>query len=55
MSDNGYNDAKLAAEIGVSRPFLTRIKNRERSPSAEVLARLVAKTDLPVEAFLRAA
>lgn len=55
MDANGYTDAQLAAEVKVSRPFITRIRRRERQPSADVLVRLVAKTKLPPETFLKAA
>jgi len=55
IEENGYTDARLAEEVGVSRPFLTRIKRGERQPSAKVLLKLVAKTQLPAETFLKAA
>jgi transcriptional regulator with XRE-family HTH domain len=54
MDANGYTDAKLAAEVGVSRPFITRIRLGERAPSVRIAARLVATTKLPIEAFVRA-
>lgn len=53
MDANGYTDAKLAEEVGVSRPFITRIRLGERAPSVKVAARLVATTKLPIEAFVR--
>jgi transcriptional regulator with XRE-family HTH domain len=55
MKANRYTDAKLAEEVGVSRPFLTRIRRGERQPSATILVRLVSKTNLPAETFLKAA
>lgn len=54
MDANGYTDAKLAAEVGVSRPFITRIRQGARAPSGRVAMRLMAKTKLPIEAFVRA-
>jgi transcriptional regulator with XRE-family HTH domain len=53
MEANGYTDAKLADEVGVSRPFITRIRKGERAPSVKIAARLVAKTKLPIQTFVQ--
>lgn len=47
-----WNDAKLAVAIGVSRPFVTRIKLGERQPSLGVATKLARITKLPPSAFL---
>ena len=50
-----WTDQKLADAVGVSRPYLTRIKLRERSPSLKVAAQLVSVTKLPLAAFIKEA
>lgn len=46
-------DAWLAVEVGVSRPFITRIRKGERQPSLTVANRLANRTLLPLTAFLK--
>jgi transcriptional regulator with XRE-family HTH domain len=53
MADNKWSDAKLAEAVGVSRPFITRIRHGKRQPSLPVAAKLSRVTDLPLEAFIR--
>jgi transcriptional regulator with XRE-family HTH domain len=48
-----WTDQKLADEVGVSRPYLTRIKLGERQPSLPVAARLAKVTKLPLTAFIK--
>lgn len=53
LEREGKSDAWLAAAVGVSRPFITRIRTGERQPSLPVALRLAATTNLPVEAFIK--
>lgn len=53
MSENKWSDERLADAVGVSRPFITRIRNGDRQPSAPVLAKLIEVTALPIVAFLK--
>ena len=55
MSKNGVKDAELARKVGVSRPFITRIRAGARQPSLPVALRLAAATKLPVSSFTRGA
>ncbi len=52
LSENGKSDAWLASQVGVSRPFITRIRNRDRQPSLPVALKLSEATGLPLSAFL---
>lgn len=54
MDDKKWSDAKLAAAVGVSRPFITRIRRGERQPSLPVAERLSKITRLPMAAFVKA-
>jgi transcriptional regulator with XRE-family HTH domain len=54
MRENGLTDAALAVRIGVSRPFITRIRTGQRQPSLPVAAKLAAETSLPITAFITA-
>lgn len=51
MRDQKINDAALAAQIGVSRPYVTRIRKGERRPSLDVAAKLEAVTGIPAVSF----
>lgn len=51
MTEKKWSDARLAAEIGVSRPFITRIRRGERQPSLSVALKLAEVTKLPTSAF----
>jgi transcriptional regulator with XRE-family HTH domain len=53
MKAKKWSDEMLAAQVGVSRPFITRIRRGQRQPSAPVLAKLVEVTELPITAFLK--
>jgi DNA-binding XRE family transcriptional regulator len=53
MSREKKSDTWLAKQVGVSRPFITRIRKGERQPSLTVAARLAERTLLPIETFLR--
>lgn len=53
MAEKDCSDAELARAVGVSRPFITRIRRGERQPSATVLNKLIELTELPVSAFLK--
>lgn len=48
-----WTDQKLADAVGVSRPYITRIKLGERQPSLPVAARLAKATKLPMAAFIK--
>lgn len=53
MDDNKWSDARLAEAVGVSRPFITRIRQGKRQPSLPVAAKLAKVTALPLQAFIR--
>ena len=53
MSRENKSDTWLAQQVGVSRPFITRIRKGERQPSLSVAARLSDRTLLPIETFLK--
>lgn len=53
MSKNSVSDTALAARVGVSRPFITRIRTGVRQPSVSVAAKLVEETGLPVDCFVK--
>lgn len=55
MNEQGVSNAALARQVGVSRPFITRIRSGERQPSIVVAAKLVEATRLPLEAFIKSA
>ena len=51
MNAKGWTDAKLAERVGVSRPFISRIRNGKRRPSLAVALRLAGVTKLPISTF----
>lgn len=51
MEAKGLTDESLAKLVGVSRPFITRIKNGKRKPSIEVAAKLEQHTGVPAADF----
>lgn len=53
MDREKKSDAWLAAQIGVSRPFITRIRKGERQPSLPIAAKLADRTLLPITTFLK--
>jgi transcriptional regulator with XRE-family HTH domain len=50
-----WTDQKLADAVGVSRPYITRIKLGERQPSLPIAAELAKATKLPLTAFIKSA
>lgn len=54
MRDHKMTDQALAAQIGVSRPHLSRIRNGKRRPSIDVAAKLEAATGIPAASFAEA-
>lgn len=54
MKLKGLNDATLAEKVGVSRPFITRIRKGERTPSLNVAVKIEAATGYPAAAFASA-
>lgn len=55
LEREGKSDAWLAAEVGVSRPFITRIRTGARQPSLPVALKLSKITSLPASTFMKAA
>ena len=53
LTANGKSDAWLASQVGVSRPFITRIRQGVRQPSLEVVVKLADVTGLPPATFLK--
>lgn len=53
MDREEKSDTWLAAQVGVSRPFITRIRKGERQPSLKTAAKLADRTLLPITTFLR--
>lgn len=53
MTDQKWSDARLAAKVGVSRPFITRIRRGHRQPSLPVAVKLAAATELPIATFIK--
>lgn len=53
MAREKRSDAWLAHEVGVSRPFITRIRAGTRQPSLPVAVKLAEKTKLPISTFIR--
>lgn len=53
MDRESKSDAWLAEQVGVSRPYITRIRNNERQPSLKVAAKLADRTLLPITTFLK--
>jgi transcriptional regulator with XRE-family HTH domain len=53
MAKAEISDAELARKAGISRPYLTRIRQGVRQPSLGVAAKLADVTKLPMKTFLR--
>lgn len=49
----GLTDQALAEQVGVSRPYIARIRSGKRQPSLDVAVRLSVATGLPAEAFIQ--
>lgn len=54
MLENAVRDRAMADKIGVSRPFISRIRAGTRRPSLKVALKLASETKLPVSAFMTA-
>lgn len=52
MTAHEITDQSLADKIGVSRPYITRIRNRKRQPSLPVALKLAEETKLPAATFM---
>ena len=52
MSLAGYDDEKLAAEVGVSRVHVSRLRRRKCLPSRDVAKALERVTRIPAEKFI---
>lgn len=55
MDAKGFTDASLAERVGVSRPFITRIKNGKRTPSLKVAVEIEKATGIPAAKLVGAA
>lgn len=55
MSDRDITDQALATQIGVSRPYITRIRRGERQPSLAIAVKISEATGLPAEALVQQA
>jgi transcriptional regulator with XRE-family HTH domain len=53
MRANSLTDQALATQLGVSRPYITRIRGGVRQPSLPLAAKLSAATKLPMDCFLQ--
>lgn len=53
MRDNKISDTALAGRVGVSRPYISRIRAGERQPSLPVAVKLAKVTKLPVATFIK--
>jgi len=49
----GFTDQALADQVGVSRPYVTRIRTGKRQPSLPVAVKLAEATKLPVSVFIK--
>lgn len=54
MDETKLTDAALARKVGVSRPYITRIRQGERQPSLGIAAKLADATGLPATTFVKA-
>lgn len=53
MRDKDISNTALAELIGVSRPYIKRLREGERQPSLPVAVKLAKVTRLPVSAFIK--
>lgn len=51
MQANGLRDAELAEKLGVSRPFVSRLRRGKRKPSLAVAVKLEELTGIPARQF----
>lgn len=52
IEKTGLTDDAIAAKAGCSRPHITKIRHRQRTPSLKLAVRLSQITKIPVAAFL---
>jgi transcriptional regulator with XRE-family HTH domain len=54
MRDNGHNDASLADAVGVTRPYISRLRAGDVSPSLEQALKIFkfTKGKVPLEQLL---
>jgi predicted transcriptional regulator len=53
MRENDVSNTELATHIGVSQPYIGRLRRGERGASLKVALSLSKRTKLPVAAFLK--
>lgn len=51
----GWTQAELARRSGISKAYISRLINKQREPSAEILKLLASALNLPNEEVFRAA
>jgi len=51
MQAHGIRDAELAQKLGVSRPYVSRLRRGKRQPSLPVAAKLEELTGIPARQF----
>lgn len=54
MEATGTSNTDLAKELGVSQPFVSRLRKGDRYPSLKIALRLSKITRLPAAAFAKA-
>lgn len=54
LSGNGLSEAEFARTIGVSQPYMNRLRRGVRSPSLKLALRLEEATGIPAGQFLQA-
>lgn len=54
MKDNGHSDASLADRVGVTRPYISRLRAGDVSPSLEQALKIFkfTKGEVPLEQLL---
>jgi transcriptional regulator with XRE-family HTH domain len=53
MRDRGLTDQALADQLGVSRPYVTRLRQGRRTPSVTVAAKIQEITKVPAISFAK--
>ena len=53
-TDRRMSLGKAAAQLGTSKPTISRIENGKRSPSLALAAKLSEQTGIPIDKFVRA-
>lgn len=49
MDETGTTDAALATEVGCDRSMITKIRNRQATPSLPLALAISKKTGVPIE------